>query len=213
MTHDSSVENAKGEASKRRILEVFEREARIIGPKGVVMAELVRELGISTRTLYKHFANKGEMVEGLIKSWAALWLQRQNEGLESDFDARSRIERGALNWLEHHSRFSELFWLQLERDFPAAHGIYRREHQAFLRRSRTNLMGEIRAGLNPDLALSSLMALMAHAGDPKLCDQLNLTRKDALLEAIDLWARGALKTPLQSIDPGVANPTPIKRKG
>ncbi len=49
MTHDSSVETAKGEASKRRILEVFEREARIIGPKGVVMAELVRELGISVR--------------------------------------------------------------------------------------------------------------------------------------------------------------------
>ncbi len=80
----------------KRILEVFERQARTVGPRGVVMVELVKELGISTRTLYRHFANKGEMVEALMESWAALWLERQNQGLEAGIDPRSRIERATL---------------------------------------------------------------------------------------------------------------------
>lgn len=203
---------AESGATIERILQCFERQARTIGPRGVVIAELVKELGISTRTLYRVFANKSEIVEALMKSWAAQWLDRQNEGLEAGLDPRRRIERAALNWLEHHSRFSEQFWLQLQRDFPAAHLIYEREYQLFLERSRVNLTPEIRFGLNPDLALSSLMAMIANAGDSDRCDQLNITRRDALVEVVDLWARGALQTSLSTVDPisprdGEAGPT------
>ena len=49
--------------------------------------------------------------------------------------------------------------------------------------------------LNTDFALSNLMALIDQANDQQLCHQLNITRKDALLQAIDVWAVGALRDP------------------
>jgi AcrR family transcriptional regulator len=184
----------KADAMKQRILVAFEAQARTIGPRGVVMAELVRELGISTKTLYRHFPTKANIVAALMQSWAQAWIEQQHLRMQVGLDPRSRIEQAAIHWLDHTSTFSDQFWLQLERDFPEAYVIYQSEYASFLERSRQNLAGMIRAGLNSDLALSNLMALIAHASDRNLCDQLNMTRKDALLEAIDLWACGALGT-------------------
>jgi len=93
-------------------------------------------------------------------------------------------------------RFSEQFWLQLERNFPEAFELYQQQYQAFLERSRQNLLALIREDLNPDLALSTLMSMINHAIDSQLCDQLNLTRKNALLQVIDLWTQGAFRREL-----------------
>ncbi|MBW2315424.1 MAG: TetR/AcrR family transcriptional regulator [Deltaproteobacteria bacterium] len=55
---------------RQRILKAFEERARANGPRGVVMAELARDLGISTRTLYQHFASKAELVHEILGRWA-----------------------------------------------------------------------------------------------------------------------------------------------
>jgi len=184
--------DSKADAIKQRILAAFEAQACTVGPRSVVMAELVRELGISTKTLYRHFPSKADIVTALMQSWAHSWIERQHLRIQIGLDPRSRIEQAAMHWLDHTSAFSDQFWLQLERDFPDAYTIYRGEYAAFLQRSRQNLTAVIRPELNPDLALSNLMALIAQASARSLCEQLNMTRKDAMLEAIDLWARGAL---------------------
>lgn len=193
-TRAETKDESKADAMKQRVLAAFEAQARTVGPRGVVMAELVRELGISTKTLYRHFHTKADIVAALMQSWAQAWIEQQHLRMQIGLDPRSRIEQAAIHWLDHTSAFSDQFWLQLERDFPQAYVIYQSEYAAFLERSRQNLKGMIRAELNPDLALSNLMALIAHASDRDLCEQLNITRKDALLEAIDLWACGALDT-------------------
>jgi AcrR family transcriptional regulator len=182
----------KADADRHRILVAFERRASVAGPRAVVIAELVRGLGISTRTLYRLFPNKAAMVDALMVSWAQLWAERQQQGLEEGLGPRQRIEYAALNWLEHSSKFSEEFWLQLQRDFPAAHQIYQNEYAAFLERSRENLSPAVRPDLNPDLALLTLMTMIDGAADSKRCEQLNITPRDATLQIIDIWASGAL---------------------
>jgi len=188
----------KDAALRQRILEAFERQARVVGPRGVIISELVGELGISSKTLYRHFDNKGHIVCELMTTWSDHWFALQQRGLSDGHGAKQRIETIAVNWVEHMGRFSEQFWGQLERDFPEAFLIYQQQYQTFLDRSRQNLAGVVREDLNSDLALSTLMNMINHAIDSQLCDQLNLTRKNALLQVIDLWAQGAFRQELLS---------------
>jgi len=188
----------KDAALRQRILEAFERQARVVGPRGVIISELVGELGISSKTLYRHFDNKGHIVCELMTAWSDHWFALQQRGLSDGHGAKQRIETIAVNWVEHMGRFSEQFWGQLERDFPEAFLIYQQQYQTFLDRSRQNLAGVVREDLNSDLALSTLMNMINHAIDSQLCDQLNLTRKNALLQVIDLWAQGAFRQELLS---------------
>jgi len=183
-------------ALRRRILEVFERQAHVVGPRGVVISELVAELGISSKTLYRHFDTKGHIVCELMVAWSEHWFTLQQRGLTDGLGPKQRIETIAVNWLDHLGRFSEQFWLQLERDFPEANQVYQQQYQSFLERSRRNLVDVVRADLNPDLALSTLMSMITHATDAQVCDQFNLTRKNALLQVIDLWTQGAFRQEL-----------------
>ena len=178
--------------TRERILKGFQLLAHDTGPKGVVMAELVAVLGISTKTLYRCFPNKTQLVTALIHSWANEQRQQQQTRMQSTLTPRERIVEAALNWMEHFGQFSGVFWLQLERDFPEAHALYQQEYDDFIERARQNLTAFVKPSLNADLALSALMALLNHADNIQLCDQLNLTRKVATTQMINLWADGAL---------------------
>jgi len=187
---------SKNSAVRQRILKAFEDQARVVGPRGVIISELVSDLGISTKTLYRHFDNKEHIVYELMTTWSEHWLSLQQRGFSDGLTPKQRIETIAVNWVEHMARFSEQFWLQLERDFPEAFEIHQLQYQAFLERSRQNLTALIREDLNPDLALSTLMSMINQATDGQLCDRLNLTRKNALLQLIDLWTQGAFRREL-----------------
>lgn len=178
--------------TRARILTHFESLSSELGPKSVGMAGLASELGISTKTLYKHFPTKALLLEALIDSWATRWQEMQSGGFQLKLNARARIERSALIWLEQTSRFAPVFWQQLERDFPEAFAHYDTVYRAYLERSRQNLLPAIRGNLNADLALAGLMALLAQASDTALCEKCDITKKQAVKQAVAIWARGAL---------------------
>jgi AcrR family transcriptional regulator len=178
----------------KRILKAFETMACIVGPKGVVMADLVKKIGISTRTLYRCFPNKSQLVTELIRSWSDDQFDRQQQRLNSSMTPRDRIHQAATQWFEHYGKFSHVFWQQLERDFPDANEVYQHQYGEFLERSRQNLTPYIKPELNADLVLSGLMVLLDHARDESLCQGLNMTQHDALEQMINVWADGALIT-------------------
>jgi AcrR family transcriptional regulator len=184
---------SKPDVSRQRILQAFEHQAKAAGPRGVSMAALVSELGISTRTLYRLFPNKSALVTALMKSWASDWTELQGDNVKLSLPPAERIKTVALRWLDHRATYSALFWQQLKRDFPDAQRYYDREHQHFLQRSNDNLRPFIREELNPDLALSNLMTLFHQASEVSYYESFNLTRKDAVVQSIELWIRGALK--------------------
>jgi AcrR family transcriptional regulator len=183
---------SRHDRTRDQILDAFEARCLDRGPKAVSMASLVAEVGISTKTLYRLFASKSDILVALMQRWARSGALSQHDGLAAGLAPQQRITNAALAWLDTHGRFSEQFWQELARDFPDAQAVYRHEYQAFLQRSRSNLLGDIREGLAPDLALSCLMALIHHATEPAVHTAVKLDRAEALVQAIDLWSVGAL---------------------
>ena len=73
---------------RTRILTGFESMARDAGPKGVIMTELVTQLGISTKTLYRCFPNKSQLVTELIRSWSIEQIEHQQRRIQSTMTPR-----------------------------------------------------------------------------------------------------------------------------
>ncbi|MEH6570163.1 MAG: TetR/AcrR family transcriptional regulator [Halioglobus sp.] len=186
--------DVRHERIRDQVLDAFEARCSESGPRAVSMASLVAQLGISTKTLYRLYASKNDILVALMQRWAHGSALRQQEGLATGLAPQQRITDAALVWLQTHSRFSAQFWRELARDFPDAQSVYAQEYQAFLQRSRSNLIGDIREDLKPDLALSCLMALIRHATEPAVHTAVKLDRAEALVQAIDLWSVGALRS-------------------
>ncbi len=181
------------ERTRERILEAFIARARVDGTRSVVMAELARDLGMSTRTLYQHFASKADLVTCLMERWVA--------DVERDLDANrakqlppvEHLMRTADIWLEGHCRFSPTFWDQVHRDFPEASSGFHGAMRALLHDGRDRLAAFIRDDVDPGLAHSLLNAALAAASDPDRCDRLGLSRSQAVRQAIEIWVRGVLR--------------------
>ena len=63
------------------------------------------------------------------------------------------------------------------------------------RKAYERILPELRTDVPPDLSISILYARIANAADPVRCDRLGLSRQEAVLHAVDLWSRGALRRP------------------
>lgn len=177
---------------RETILAEFSERATRHGIKSVVMAELAAELGISTRTLYSHFRTKEELVNELIDSWTADSVAQAvalapRHGLRP-IDA---LKRWAAEWADTLGRFTPVFWQDLKRDYPAA---YRRHLQNMQskRAGRAELLGPLlRKGIPLEAAMTTFEAILTNAIRPEVCERLDMTRKQSVLAAIDIWAQGA----------------------
>jgi AcrR family transcriptional regulator len=176
------------------VLNTFAERCKDSGARSVSMVSLVAQIGISTKTLYRLFSSKNDILNALMQRWADTRTLHQQQGLAEGLHPKARITNAALAWLDTHNRFGEAFWNELPQYFPSAQEIYEHEYQAFLQRSRNNLMDSIRPDINADLALSSLMALIAHASDPTRCRKLKMRQADAVIQTIELWSKGALRS-------------------
>ncbi len=176
------------------VLNAFAERCQDSGPRGVSMASLVAQMGISTKTLYRLFPSKNDILNALMQRWADTSTLHQQQGLAERLLPKVRITDAALAWLDTRNRFGEMFWTELPKYFPSAYRIYEREYQAFLQRSRNNLVDSIRPEINADLALSSLMTLIAHASEPVRCRRLKMRQRDAVIQTIEMWSQGALRS-------------------
>ena len=179
--------------TRERILDAFAEGARVDGPRNVVMAELARDLGISTRTLYQHFPSKADLVDSLMERWAAEVQRTQNANIAQDATPFEHMLKAAESWLEGQCRFSPTFWLQLDRDFPDVARRFQDRLRQILREGREELVEFIRDDIDPGLAFSLMNASLAAAADPVRCDRLGLSRQDAVRQAIEVWVRGTLR--------------------
>jgi AcrR family transcriptional regulator len=180
------------ERQRARILDAFAERARRNGPRSVVMAELARELGISTRTLYQHFESKAEMVREVMERWARDVEVDQARRARSGLGPRERMIEAADSWIEGQDRFSGEFWTQVQEDYPEASRVLLDQVRKSLGAARAYLGPRVSPELDAELALSILRGAIARALDPKRCDRLGLSRQEAVRQAVDLWCRGAM---------------------
>lgn len=181
------------ESPRERILEVFAERARVRGPRSVVMAELARDLGMSTRTLYQHFGSKAEIVHEIVARWASDMDGQQRRRMAGGEPAAERVIAAATDWIGGQDRFSDAFWEQLVHDFPDASRVLAEQIGRSVAAARETFGPDLREGLAPELAFSLLKSVIRHALDPKRCDRLGLSRPEAVRQAVELWCRGALR--------------------
>jgi AcrR family transcriptional regulator len=181
------------ERLRERILDHFAEGVRGDGPRGVVMAELARDLGISTRTLYQQFASKEELVGSLLARWADQLDREQRARIAGGRSPYEQMLEAAASWLEGQCRFSPTFWAQLTEDFPQVALAFQERLRRILREGRDVLLPFVREDLDRGLAMSFMNACLRAAADPARCERLGITREQAVREAIDVWVRGTLR--------------------
>jgi len=98
---------------RERIVLAFTERTRTLGPRSIVMAELASELGIRTRTLYRHFRAKDELVVEVVERLAEEFASAQRRRLEQRLPALDRLRETAVSWVEARTRFSPTFWRDL----------------------------------------------------------------------------------------------------
>ena len=182
-----------------RILRAFTARAKADGPRSVVMADLARELGISTKTLYAVFPSKAELVRRLMERWAArLETELDDEPAEAEGPFVDQLLRTSEVWQTNRRRFGPRFWEELERDFPEPYGLVAAARQRLREQMRDRIKPFLRADLSAELAMELFDASLARAMDPDVQRDTGVTGRDAVRAAVSVFARGALSEPLRA---------------
>lgn len=175
------------------ILMHFTKLVKIDGLRSVSMAKLAKELAISTKTLYRHFPTKSALVQTVVESTGQQFNDKRSQRIIKGVNPHQRIETAALEWFDLRSELGERFLNDIKRDFPDIFYLHIKYMNSFLNQSATNLGPDIRSGLNKEYALSLLWQMINKLPLHEECEALGITRKQALSEAIDIWAHGCLR--------------------
>lgn len=204
------------DALRSRILHAFGERARELGLRSVVMAELARELGISSKTLYRCFPTKDHLVQALIDRWVdRLAADDRSRIVNVERGAQALLREWGDAWVQSVQRFSPAFWTELERDNPQAYETYAEAVRKFRDSARRSFAPEIRPSLSSAFAQALFAAIVRTAADPGFCERLGMTRRDTVRAAIDVWATGALDPARQPRHPARSSapaPIPLRRR-
>lgn len=191
--HANSTKHDQFERQRQQILETVAEQIRLQSLRSISMANLAKSLGISTKTLYRHFPTKSNLVLTILEEQASQFQRRRAQRLERGENAHQRIALLAQEWLELRNALGEMFIRDLQIGFPDAHLIYQKTLGTFLRESRQNLEPEIRAGIHADNAMMLLWKIISDIPPAEACEKMGMTRKQVLLQGIEIWARGSLR--------------------
>ncbi len=182
---------------RERILREFSERATRSGIRSVVMSELASALRMSATTLYNHFPSKQDLVTALVERWATD-VAASEAAIAELASARSAVDgmvHWAESWVTSVSRYSPAFWEDLRRDHAPAHEIFRRELRRWKEAGAARLRPHLREELHPEIALAVLDLILTHASDPRFSERAATGRRQAIETAIQIWARGALRSP------------------
>jgi AcrR family transcriptional regulator len=181
--------------TRRRILSAFSEQASKVGIRGVVMIELARDLGLSSKTIYRHFPKKYDLVASMVEELVSELGAEQESRMASGGKATERMLAAVDTWLERTARQHPSFWHDLRKHYPDAWGIYEAATLRSLAFSSKLIRPELRADIDASLAYTLLIEGIQSASNTQRCERLGLTRREALRQVIITWSRGNLKNP------------------
>jgi AcrR family transcriptional regulator len=182
-----------------KIIEAFARKAKVLGIRSISMGDLASTLRMSTKTLYKYFTNKEELVHELIVRWEArvhkpISAYPTNDLMEI---LRYRIKV----WVVNDAQFSTAFWLDLKTGYPALYKVYIDSLHESMRAMRERLTPYLRDDVDAEFAWSCYFTLMTDAARRKTFEKVGMTREQCVFAAFDFWVAAALdKNKLASAD-------------
>ena len=71
-----------GSVSRERLIQAGIQELEANGQHGFSLRRVAQQCGVSCAAPYKHFKNKGELVEAIAQHYNAQWAQRQREVMD-----------------------------------------------------------------------------------------------------------------------------------
>ena len=187
-----------------RIIREFSSRARRNGPKTVVMADLARDLQISTKTLYRRFPTKADLVHRMMTQWARRFERDLDAaGDEGDAPAEegmpfvSQLVASSRVWQLSRRRFGGTFWEELERDYPDSYALFVEARARLRRQILERLEPHMARGVEPEFAMELFDAALGRALDPLVLSRTGVEPRAAVRQAVRIWAAGALVQPLR----------------
>ena len=185
----SRIPDKEDQELAQTIVDVFARRARETGIRSIAMAELARELRISTKTLYKSFPNKGELVHELV----VMWEKRVHKPIEAyGLGLIETLRYWVKVWIENDAQFSTAFWIDLKSDYPQLYKVYVDSLYHRMAAMKERLTPFLKEEINQDFAWSSYFILMTAASQPKTFEKIGMTREQCVFEAFNFWVNGAV---------------------
>lgn len=197
---------------REKILSGFSERAKRSGIRSVVMGELASDLHISISTLYDHFESKEQLVAAMVDHWCAD-LATHDAMIE---ETRRPVVERFMIWVDAWSgriiQYSPAFWADLARDYPSLWTHLQRDLDGRKAKGVGLLEPYLRNGLVPAAAFALLDMIYVRSHDPRMCDRLGVSRRDAIRTALSIWAEGALtKSPRERKRRGRGRGRPARR--
>lgn len=187
---------------RQRILRQARADFFVHGYSRLTMDGLARELGLSKKTLYVHFAGKDEIVAALIDDLAAE-IRRDADGLLTHRDLNlaeklrgfvegmvERMARLSPHTIRDLQRYAPRLYAKIEemraKTLPYVFGRFIEEGQA---------AGLVRPELPPGFALDFFLHAMQGLLQPATLERHGRSPADVIPAAIDLFFGGLLTTP------------------
>lgn len=175
-----------------QIIEAFARKARVLGIRSISMTGLASSLRMSTKTLYKYFRTKDELVHELVVRWEArVHKPITAYGTNNLMDIlRYRIKV----WVQNDAQYSTAFWLDLKTGYPALYKVYIDSLHESMRAMRERLTPYLRDDVDVEFAWSCYFTLMTDAARPRTFEKVGMSREQCVFAAFDFWVAAALDT-------------------
>ena len=180
---------AEGDPIAEQIVEAFSKRAQIVGIRSIAMGELAKQLRISTKTLYKYFHNKGEIVHELVVRWE----KRIHKPISYyGTDLVEILRYWVQVWVENDAQFSTAFWIDLKSDYPQLYKVYVNSLYNRMDAMKRRVTPYLKPGINHDFAWSSYFILMTASSQPKTFEKIGMTREQCVYAAFEFWMNGAV---------------------
>jgi len=192
---------AAGDSPDARILATAQRQLFTYGYNALTMDDLAHELGISKKTLYRHFPGKDAII-GLIIDGIGRTIRSGMEAVLNDPKLNfAQKLRGVVDVVAPRlAQTSPAMLRELQRYAPRIHQKIDELRQknipyVFGRLFRAGIAeGAVRADLDPDFAAQFWLQSMRGLTHPDTLAVTHLTPRQTLEKALELFTGGLLTT-------------------
>lgn len=177
------------------VLDALEARVAEHGIRSVVMSQLARDLGMSTKTLYRLFPSKEAMLMAMVERWSARLVAAQQRRMRSSMSAEERVRTAVRHLTAWRSKFADAFWVDLEFEHPDVWARYRQIVAESQDHSTAWMSTLVRADVDVVFARELLIASVRRALDPEVRSAAGLGRGEAIDAAVHIWAAGVFTDP------------------
>ncbi|WP_461116791.1 TetR/AcrR family transcriptional regulator [Spirosoma jeollabukense] len=183
---------------KERILEETERLFWKYGVRSVTMEEIAKQLGISKKTIYQHFADKEQILYEVLQDKIG---KHQSEMACAVVETTNPVEEimNVLNMMQKNAdQISPNLLIDIKRYYPQAFVLFRKFKEEHIMRSileniqRGIDQGLYRADINPDILARLRVEQIELAFDNDIFPTDQYTMHDIQYELMHHFIRGML---------------------